>query len=131
VFLELDIDQASATPEIPVYTRCVHWIAATYRRVAIQPNMGSKLCRTFRAAGLNTEIEMRGTTRLEGSGRTVGFSFTAETLRSLTPQIKQLGVAKEAEVGIDTLGARLEQTAALDNCIVLPRLVGAWARLPI
>jgi ubiquinone/menaquinone biosynthesis C-methylase UbiE len=126
-FLELDIDHAGAIPEIPLFTRCVNWITATYRRVGIEPNMGAGLYKTFRAAGLDPEI--RGTTRLEGSARTVGFGFAAETIRSLLPQIKRLGIATEAEIGLDTLVERL-QAAGGDNCIVLPRLVGAWARLP-
>ena len=38
--------------------------------------------------------------------------------------------AKAAEIGIDTLAARLRDDAvANDRVIFLPRLVGAWARL--
>jgi ubiquinone/menaquinone biosynthesis C-methylase UbiE len=128
-FLEFDIDQSAAIPELPLFSRCVRWITETYRRVGIEPNMGSALYKTFRAAGLKPEI--RGTTRLQGSSETVAFDFAAETIRSLLPRMQALGVASEAEIELDTLVRRLQEAARpADNCIVLPRLVGAWARKP-
>ena len=127
VFLELDIEQAGAIPDLPLLTRCIEWIATTYRRVGIEPNMGAGLYRAFRAAGLAPEI--RGMSRLEGSGQTVGFEFAAETIRSLLPSMSKLGVATEAEVDLDTLVERLTRSAEeADNCVILPRIVGAWGR---
>lgn len=125
-FLEFDIEQTAAIPELPLFDRCVNWITETYRRVGIEPNMGSLLYKTFRAVGLKPEI--RGTTRFEGADETVAFRFAAETIRSLLPRMEELGVVTGAEVDIDSLVARLHSVASrFDSCIILPRLVGAWA----
>jgi ubiquinone/menaquinone biosynthesis C-methylase UbiE len=128
-FLELDIEQGGAIPAVPLLTRCIGWITETYRRVGIEPNMGSCLYKTFRAAGLEPEI--RGMTRLQGSGETIGLEVFAETIRSLLPRMKELGVVTEAEIGVDTLVQRLREAAGqTDSCIILPRLVGACAEKP-
>jgi ubiquinone/menaquinone biosynthesis C-methylase UbiE len=128
-FLEFDIDQSGAVPDLPLFTQCRRWITETYRKVGIEPNMGSGLYKAFRAAGLKPEI--RGTTRFQGNGDTVAFDFAAETIRSLLPRMEQLGVASQAEVDLETLVPRLQEAAEeVDSCILLPRLVGAWARKP-
>jgi hypothetical protein len=45
--------------------------------------------------------------------------------------IVEMGVATEGEVDIDTFAERMRRDAvAGDHCIFLPRLVGAWARVP-
>jgi hypothetical protein len=50
-------------------------------------------------------------------------------LRSLLPLIERTGAANVAEIGIETLAARLRDDAvANDRVIFLPRVVGAWAR---
>jgi hypothetical protein len=52
-------------------------------------------------------------------------------LRSLLPLVERSGVADVAEIGIDTLAARLRGDAlANERVAFLPRVVGAWARLP-
>jgi SAM-dependent methyltransferase len=125
-FLEFDIETAAAVPELPLLTRCLDWIAQTYRRDRVEPNMGSHLYATFRAAGLTPE--MMGSCRIERPTATDVFTFAAETVRSLLPRIIALKLATAEEVEIDTLAARLSTLAVEgDHCIFLPRLVGAWS----
>jgi ubiquinone/menaquinone biosynthesis C-methylase UbiE len=127
-FLEFDINQAGAVPEMPLLSRLIYWVTETYRRVGIEPNMGSKLYTTFRAAGLTPE--MMGTCRVEGGADAVAHEFAAETVRSLVPHMISLGIATADEIALDTLAERLRDAAvAGDHCIFLPRLVGAWARV--
>jgi SAM-dependent methyltransferase len=128
-FVELDINQAGAIPPLPLLDRCIAWIVETYRRAGVEPNMGSGLYAAFRAAGLAPK--MTGTCRIVSGPDAVAYPFTAQTIASLIPTMEKLGVATAAEIGIETLADRLRHDAvAGDHCIFLPRLVGAWARLP-
>ncbi len=128
-FVEMDIDATETIPELPLISRCVGWISELYRRVGAEPNMGSHLYGTFRAAGLTPRLT--GATRVEGGPDASAYDLLTETLRSLAPHLEALGVATAEEMQLDTLKQRLcDAAVAGDHCIVLPRLVGAWARLP-
>lgn len=126
-FVEMDMEAAGAVPEMPLLAQSIDWITATYRRAGAEPNMGSRLHGTFRNAGLTPK--MMGSNRIEAGPDSVAYELAAGTLRSLFPQTQELGVATPEEVGIDTLAERLRRDAlAGDHCILLPRVVGAWAR---
>jgi SAM-dependent methyltransferase len=126
-FIEMDVNSAGAEPRLPLLDQCVEWITATYRRVGIEPNMGSKLYATLRAGGLDPDLT--GTCRVEGGPNAVGYEFAAQTLRSLLPWMTQFGIATAEDVQVDTFADRL-RSAAIEggNCIFLPRIIGAWAR---
>ena len=126
-FIELDIAAAGAVPELPLLSTCLDWIATTYRRVGAEPNMGSHLYATFRAAGLSPALT--GMTHIASADDMAVFAFAADTLTSLLPRMESYGVASAAEVDVDTLAERLHVAAVSgDHCIFMPRLVGAWAR---
>ncbi len=128
-FIEMDITQAGAVPEMPLLTQCIDWIVETYRHVGVEPNMGSKQYATFRAAGFHPRLT--GTTRIESGPESIVYQFTAQTLVSLLPAIEKHGIATPDEIGIDTLADRLRVAAvAGDHCIMLPRLIAAWASKP-
>jgi ubiquinone/menaquinone biosynthesis C-methylase UbiE len=125
-FIEMDITQAGAVPEMPLLTQCIKWIVETYRHVGVEPDMGSKQYATFRAAGFQPRLT--GTTRIESGPDSIVYQFTAQTLASLLPAMEEHGIATADEVGIDTLAERLRAAAiAGDHCIMLPRLIAAWA----
>lgn len=127
-FMEMDVNSAGAEPAIPLLDQCVSWITGTYRKVGIEPNMGSKLYAALRAADL--EPNLVGSCRIEGGPDAVGYEFAAQTLRSLLPWMTQFGIASAEEVAVDTIAERLRAAAvAGDHCIFLPRIVGAWARI--
>jgi len=45
--------------------------------------------------------------------------------------VERAGLASAAEVAIDTLADRLRQDATANEMVMfLPRMVGAWSRLP-
>lgn len=124
-FIEMDIEQAGAYPPMPLLDECVEWICATYRKVGAEPNMGSRLYRTFRAAGL--EPRLSGSCRIESGPDSIVYEFAAETLKSLLPAMEAHNIATAEAVGAETIAQRLRQAAvAGDHCIFMPRLIGAW-----
>lgn len=125
-FIEMDIEQAGAVPEIPLLSRCIGWITATYREVGVEPNMGSQLYATFRAADLTPRLT--GSTRIESGPDSVAYQFAAQTLSSLMPAMEKFGIATADEVDVATFADRLRDAAiAGDHCMLMPRLIGAWA----
>lgn len=125
-FVEMDISQARAVPELPLLADCVAWIVATYGKVGVEANMGSMLYRTFRAAGLRPHLH--ATCRVEYGPDAIVYDFAAQALQTLMPAIEAHGIATRADVDPDTMADRLRAAAiAGDHCIFLPRLVGAWA----
>jgi hypothetical protein len=92
--------------------------------------MGSRLFATFRQAGLpSPELLLRA--RIGGAPDFPGYAYLAQTLRSLLPMAERLGVATAAEAQIETMEERLQEEVLRNNAvIVLPSLVGAWARVP-
>lgn len=125
-FIEMDIDQAGAVPEMPLLRQCIDWITATYRKVGVEPNMGSMLYATFRAAGLAPRLT--GTCRIESGPDSIAYEFAAESIRSLLPAMERFGIATAAEIRPETIAERLRAAAiAGDHCIFMPRLIGAWA----
>ncbi len=127
-FIEMDISESSTVPELPLMTQCVDWIVQTYRKVGVEPNMGSLLHHTFRAAGLDPHLH--GTCRIESGADAIAYDFAAQALHTLLPAVATHGIATAAEVDPPTLAARLRAAAvAGDHCLILPRLVGAWASM--
>jgi ubiquinone/menaquinone biosynthesis C-methylase UbiE len=127
-FVEMDIEATGAVPELPLLQRCIGWIATTYRRAGAEPNMGSLLYATFRGAALSPTLT--GMTRVVSADDRAVFAFAAQTLTSLLPRIEEFGVATAAEIDVGTIAERLYADAlAGDHCIMMPRLIGAWAKL--
>lgn len=128
-FIEMDITQAGAVPDMPLLTQCIDWIVQTYRQVGVEPDMGSRLYATFRSAGFNPRLT--GSTRIESGPDSIVYQFAAQTLVSLLPAMESHGIATADEIGIDTLADRLRAAVtAGDHCILMPRLIGAWAAKP-
>jgi SAM-dependent methyltransferase len=125
-FLEMDMSTAVCSAPFPLLDAQVARIGAVYDRLGLTPNMGLRLYRTFRAAGLTPTL--RGATHVGHSGEAAGFAFLTESIRSLAPAMERLGVATADEIGIDTLFDRLVAAgAASDLAIFYPRFVTAWA----
>lgn len=127
-FQEIATGQARTVPEVPLFRQCVHWIVETFERCGFDHDMGHHLYETFLAAGFPAP-EMIAGARVEGGPDTFAYDYVAETVRSLLPAGERVGAMTAAEVGIDTLAERLRAEATRHaTCIVLPTLVGAWAR---
>jgi hypothetical protein len=59
-----------------------------------------------------------------------GYTYAAETLRSVLPLVLKFGLATAEEVDIDTFADRLRaETLASGGVVKTPDLVGAWVRI--
>jgi ubiquinone/menaquinone biosynthesis C-methylase UbiE len=127
-FVEMDIGAATAIPESPMFDRYLSYITEVYARVGLEPNMGSRLFATFRAAGLTPHLI--GSVRVEGPWDSTLYEYFVESLRILSPVIEKTGIATREEIGLDTLEERLRAEAlASDRCFFFPRVVGGWANV--
>jgi hypothetical protein len=74
---------------------------------------------------------MIATSRVESGPDSYAYAYTTGVLRSLLPLLERAGLASAEEVAIDTLTERLHQDAMANEIVMfLPRIVGAWSRLP-
>lgn len=117
-------------PPTPLWQRCWGWIRTVAQQAGVETEMGYKLRLTYLAAGLPAP-GMRLESAVGGEPDWGGYSYVAETLRSLLPLVLEFGIATAEEVEIDTLAERLREEAVRCSGVVkLPDLVGAWARMP-
>lgn len=126
-FIEMDLSSVEVVPESPFFSQAIGWIREAYRLDGVEPDMGSRLFSVFEAVGLHATLE--AVLRVEGGEDAEAYDYLAETVRSLLPRITALGVATEAQVGVDTLAMRAKQ-ASLEgkHCFFYPRMVSAWGR---
>lgn len=127
-FAEMDIGSAAAVPELDLFSQCMNWIVGLYRRVGVEPDMGSKLYATFRAAGFTPQ--MTGSCRVEAGPKMSVPEYLSDSIRSIASSLEQLGIAQSAELEVETLGERLRaESLAGDHCFIFPRFIGAWAHV--
>jgi 2-polyprenyl-3-methyl-5-hydroxy-6-metoxy-1,4-benzoquinol methylase len=127
-FQELDISQISETPPSELFTTARRWILEAFAAGGAELDMGTKLYATFLRAGLPAPA-MNAAQPAACGPASPGYRDMVQVLRSLLPVIERNGIAKAAEIGIDTLAERLRDDAvANDRVIFLSRVVGAWAR---
>ena len=125
-FAEMDIRSTSVTPPFPLLETCLGWIVSLYEKSNLEPDMGSKLYKTYRGAGLVPNL--KAACQIQAGSEPRGLVYLVETLRTMRPALIALGIASEAELDVEELTARLASEAARgDHCVIFPRLVGAWA----
>ena len=117
-------------PPMPEHTAVIGWMTPPADSPMPTPllDMGMRLHRTFLDAGLPAP-QLRQEAPIGGGASWPGYTFVAETARSLLPMLLQLGAVTTAEADIDTLADRLRAEAvAAGGVQVLPSVVGAWSR---
>jgi ubiquinone/menaquinone biosynthesis C-methylase UbiE len=130
-FQEMSTSLARSVPDGPQFRQCSSWILDTLERAGFELDMGGKLFATFVDAGL-PEPKMIAAGRVEGGEESPVYDYLADTMRSLLPVAQRNDVTTAAEVDIETLAQRLRKESVENNaCIMLPPLVGAWARVPV
>jgi hypothetical protein len=129
VFQEFDFAGARTWPEAPLFQQCLDWMQAVFARTGADCRLGPKLRRIYIEAGLPAPRLRLDAAIGGGPGHDV-YSAIADVVRSLLPALEKLGIAKPAEVQIDTLRYRLEAAIVESNGIVTsPSLIGAWAQV--
>ena len=126
-FHEGDMTNDWAAPMTPLWTQIRAWALATIERGKVSPRMGLSLYPTFLAADLPPP-ELRLECAVGGGDIAWGW---ANVMRGLAPLMERLGITTAAELQGDTLAERLQdELRAAHGIVILPPMIGAWARLP-
>jgi SAM-dependent methyltransferase len=130
VFQEMDMSAFQVVPAASLAERTSGWIRSAFSAGGVPVDMGPRLPGIFIDAGLPRPRMLAGQ-RVESGPDSFAYAYCAATVRSLLPLLERAGLATAVDVGIDTLEARLRAEAAAPGVVIyLPRMVGAWSRVP-
>ena len=130
MFQEIDftITEAYRHPDTPLMSKLGDWIVEVFERSGANGNMGLELYRVFVEAGL-PEPAFDAGMLLGGSADWPGYSYVANSFRSVIPLLEHYGIATAEEVDIDTIPQRVRaEIVAAKRPVVIPPHFGAWAR---
>ena len=131
-FQEIDFSpyRNTSRDDTPLMNQLVEWGLGVFERAGAHTGMGLDLYGAYVEAGL-PEPYMHFEAPVGGPGDWAGYSFMANSFRSLAPLLEQFGMATADQVDADTLAERLRQeVAASKRPLLLPPHMTAWARLP-
>lgn len=131
VFQEIDftMSQSYRSPDTPLMNQLVDWIVEVFERSGANVNMGLDLHRVFIEAGL-PEPTLDAGILLGGSADWPGYSYVANSFRSVVPLLEHYGIATAAEVDIETIHQRVRaEIVAAKRPVVIPPSIGAWATI--
>jgi hypothetical protein len=112
-----------------VLARLKDWVIGVFRAAGLDVDLGEQVASILRDGGLS--VAGAASAGLAGTARSAIPEYLTDTLRSVLPRVLALGLAAEAEVGIDTLAARMtSELEEADATAWAPDLVAAWARVP-
>lgn len=118
----------STYPPAPLHEHLVRSMTPPPGVLGPTVDMGLRLPRTFTDAGLPLP-QLRLAAPVGGGPDWPGYTFLAESVRSLLPRLEAAGVVSAAEIDIDTLASRLrDEVVELGSIQILPAVIGAWAR---
>ena len=129
-FLELDLTTARSVPPVPLAEAATEWVRETFRRAQVPIDLGPRVWRVFRAAGLpDPSLIVRS--KAEPAPADAGVRYLAETVRSLLPMMERFQVTRSSDVDIESLADRLREALLAHEATFLPpSVVGAWTRKP-
>jgi ubiquinone/menaquinone biosynthesis C-methylase UbiE len=126
VVIEFDIGAMRAEPEVPLVTQVRGWIEAAFRSAGADPRIGARAGQLLRRTGF-ADVSTFGIQSYFEPSDPIGPLLCAGVARSLAAQIVAQGIADEAELGLQTLQARIaEAVGARDAVMLPPTVVGAW-----
>ena len=131
-FQEVDFSPYRQTyhDDTPLMNQLVDWGLGVFERSGAHTGMGFDLYGAYVEAGL-PEPFMHFESPVGGPEGWAGYSFIANSFRSLVPLLEQFGMATADEVDVDTLAERVRQeVVASRRPLRLPPHVTAWTRLP-
>jgi SAM-dependent methyltransferase len=116
-------------PSVDAYDRGWELVDETFRRSGADPLMGIKLHATFVAAGLAAPSLRLESVIAGGATSSDQVHFEMDVVRTLTPEMERLGVARAADLAAETLADRVfEEVTATESVIVGRAEIGAWTR---
>ncbi len=115
-------------PHSPTYHRIVEWLVEVIRAAGAHPDMGLRLRQVFVDAGLPApKLWLQAT--IDGGPKAPIYRYITDSLHSMLPIGKQLGIAPFSQVDTDELERQLEEEViACDGVLTSPMVVGAWCR---
>ena len=133
VFHEMDFANAhSSDPPCAFWDEMYGLLSEAFRRAGNPPDYGRRVAKAFLEAGLPFPTVLAES--LAGGGRgSYLYRWIANTLISVSPRLKQMGLALPDGVTADeTLAKRLEEeVVATGSQILGPIQFGAWTRKPL
>ena len=131
MFQEIDftITRSYRNPDTPLTSQLSDWIVEVFERSGANATMGLDLHRVFMEAGL-PEPTLDAGLLLGGSADWTGYSYVANSFRSVVPLLEHYGIATAEEVDVDTIPQRVRaEIVAAKRPVVIPPHIGAWARV--
>jgi ubiquinone/menaquinone biosynthesis C-methylase UbiE len=132
IFAAIDFDVAAARTEPPteLVSTLMQWALAAFRAAGADPAIGTRLTQILAEAGL-AEVGGFGIQGYLAPDDPAGPPTIAGVVRSLAHAMVAAGIATEAEIGLDTLEARVRETLLEHHAtVVLPTVSGAFGRRP-
>lgn len=127
--MEMNDRAARATYGDGTLGMVVQTVCRTFAMAGVRVHMAGELRHTFLKAGLG-EPEMLGEFVVGGGPTYAGYSWLANTMRSLAPMARKLGIPLEPLGDLDTLALRLRTEAVNESRdFWSPPYVGAFVRL--
>lgn len=115
-------------PRSPLYDEIVRWKCRVVGGAGADLAAGLRLRNIFMDAGLPAPVT-RLHARVEGGADSPLYDYMADSVRSMLPQARRLGVEGFDEASVDTLALRLrEEVVALGGVVVAWPVVTAWSR---
>jgi hypothetical protein len=127
--MEMNATAARAVYGETLLARVVEAVCGTFAAAGVRVNMASELRRTFVKAGLG-KPEVVGEFVVGGGEDSAGYSWLANTLRSLAPLSRKVGIPLEPLGDLETLAQRMRaEAASTGRDFWSPPYVGAFVRL--
>jgi ubiquinone/menaquinone biosynthesis C-methylase UbiE len=130
VFHEGDLEGCQSFPPSPIYDSCCRWLTETTRLLGVEPRTGMKLHSAFVSAGLPAPT-LRLESAIGGAANSLDcLHLVGDVIPILLPEMRRLGVATAAEIGVETLAERMINEAISNDSVIVGRLeIGAWCRV--
>jgi 2-polyprenyl-3-methyl-5-hydroxy-6-metoxy-1,4-benzoquinol methylase len=127
--MEMDVVAAQAIFGDSMLGKVVQTICGTFAAAGVRVNMASELRHTFVKAGLGEPV-LLGEFVVGGGPDFAGYPWLVNTMRSLAPMARKLGILLEPLGDLDTLAERIRSEAANDRRdFWSPPFVGAFVRV--
>jgi ubiquinone/menaquinone biosynthesis C-methylase UbiE len=115
-------------PSVPLWQQSLDLICKAFLSVLAHPDTAGRLIEHFHRAGLG-QPAVFCETPVAGGADSVAYAWVAETLRSVMPQLRTIGVPT-AGIGIDTLEDRIRQAViAVHGQGTLPIQFCGWVQV--
>jgi ubiquinone/menaquinone biosynthesis C-methylase UbiE len=125
--LEPDTEAGICYPPLPAFDRLCEVFRLAFSRNGADPRIGRRMADLYRRAGLeDVTVEARAPMYPAGHSRR---TVRADLVRSMRPQIVEMGLADEPE--LDELDQAVREHFANPDTLVMPHLIFlAWGRKP-